>query len=68
MKLKNKMNDTRALRDNGKYIEVGPKEIIEVIKPIFDENVFEIINDKKSIDKKTFNIVKNEKLNKENKE
>ena len=65
MKLKNKMNDVRQLRDNGQVMEVGPKETVEVERPVFNENVFEIVNIKKSKETKTLNVVKNEKLNKE---
>ena len=65
MKLKNKMNDSRALRDNGKFIEVGPGEIVDVIKPVFNKKVFEVINVKKSKETKTLDVVENEKLKKE---
>ena len=60
MKLKNKMKDIRALRDNGKFIEVGPGEIIEVSRPFYNPNVFEKIKEKK--DKKTLGVVKKEEL------
>lgn len=66
MKLKNKMNDIRQLRDNGQVIEVGPKEIVEVSRPSYNPNVFEKINEKK--DKKTLGLVKKEELNKEDKD
>jgi len=65
MKLKNKMDDVRALRDNGKFIEVGPGKIIEVERPVFNKKVFEIINDQKSNEKKTLGFVKKDKLKKE---
>ena len=65
MKLKNITDSIRALRDNGKFIEVRPGEIIEVERPVFNEKVFEIIHVKKSKETKTLNLIKNEKLNKE---
>lgn len=65
MKLKNITDSIRALRDNGKFIEVRPGEIIEVERPVFNEKVFEIIDVKKSKETKTLNLIKNEKLNKE---
>ena len=67
MKLKNITDSVRALRDNGKFIEVEPGEIIEVERPVFNDQVFEVIDAKKSKEKKTLNLIKNEKLNKENK-
>ncbi len=63
MKLKNKMDDVRALRDSGEFIEVGPGEIIEVFNPSYNPNVFEEIKEKK--DKKTLGLVEKEELNKE---
>ncbi len=67
MKIKNNADGIRALRDNGKFIEVGPGEIIEVDRPVFNEKVFEIINDQKSNEKKTLGLVEKDKLKKETK-
>ena len=67
MKLKNITKDVRELRDQGQVIQVGPKEIIEVENPFYERNVFEIVDDQKSKDKKTLDIVKKEKLNKKEK-
>ena len=65
MKLKNKMNDIRAIRDNGKDIEVGPGKIIEVEKPSkYNPNIFEKIE---KDEKKTLGVVEKEKLKKESK-
>jgi len=63
MKLRNKMDDIRALMDNGKFIEVDPRETIEVDRPVFNKNVFEIINTKKRKNEETLGDIKNEKLN-----
>lgn len=68
MKLKNIMNDVRALRDNGKFIEVGPGKTVEVERPVFNDKVFEVIDNQKSNEKKTLNSVKNEQLKKEDKQ
>lgn len=48
MKLKNIAKDVRALRDNGKFIEVEPGKTIEVERPVFNKKVFEVVNTKKS--------------------
>lgn len=63
MKLKNKMNDTRKLTDNGKVIEVGPTSVVEVKNPTFNANVFEQTKEKKN--EKTLDSVKKDELNKE---
>ena len=67
MKLKNKTDSVRALRDNGQFIEVSPGETVDVERPIFNEKVFEIIHVKKSKETKTLDLVKKEELNKETK-
>lgn len=40
MKLKNITKESRQLTDFGQIILVGPGEIIEVIKPKYEENTF----------------------------
>lgn len=65
MKLKNKTDSVRALRDNGQFIEVEPGKIVEVEKPVFNEKVFEVIDDQKSKEPKTLDVVKKEKLKRE---
>ncbi len=49
MKLKNTMNDVRQLRVDGQIIEVGPLKTIEIdsTKVIYDDVVFELIDNKK---------------------
>jgi len=44
IKLKNKLKDIRQFTDNGQIIEVGPGKIVEAVKPIFDENAFEVVD------------------------
>ena len=44
MILKNIAEDIRALRDNGKFIEVGPGETVEVERPVFNDKVFEVVD------------------------
>jgi hypothetical protein len=63
MKLKNKMNDTRKLIDNGQVIEVAPKKTVEVNNPVFNANVFEKTKEKKN--EKTLDSIKKDELNKE---
>jgi len=67
MKLRNNMKDVRALIDKGRFIEVNPGETVEVERPVFNDKVFQIINDKNRKEIKTFNVVKKDKLNKEDK-
>lgn len=48
MKLKNKMKDVRQLRVAGQIVKVGPGETIEVESAVYDKQVFEATDIKKS--------------------
>jgi 5,10-methenyltetrahydromethanopterin hydrogenase len=65
MKLQNITGYKRELRDRGQVIVVEPFGVIEVTKPLFNNNTFKIIEEKeikeyieKKIEENTLNIVK----------
>ena len=58
MKLKNKTKEIRQLYDRGKLKLVGPLEIIEVEKPVYDSRTFEIFNEKVEKEKRSIRLPK----------
>jgi len=52
MKLKNKMEDVRQLRVAGQIVYVQPGETIDVENARYDNGAFELVDIKKSKDKK----------------
>ncbi len=66
MKLRNKTQSVRILRDRqGQIKKIGPGETIEMDRPVFNDKVFEVVDDQKSKETKTLDVVKKEKLKKE---